>query len=105
MNVRKYFSILKMGEMQQQTVTSPNTKALNDIKASFMKEDLSPWSEYVIDIFSAYGLTPTGLTSEEIFVVLSNIFETKKTFRYLLEVIKSNRYPYTVMMLASKIKM
>lgn len=55
---------------------------------------------YFYDVMSAYGF-PGKISSFEIFFTL----QKKPSFPYLWEVILSNRYPTTIMLLASKIGM
>ena len=60
---------------------------------------------YIRDIFSAYGLSVSGLKQEEKLQFLTDISNTKKTFPYLREAIQSDRHPHTIMLLSSKIGM
>jgi hypothetical protein len=62
-------------------------------------------SPIITDIFLAYGLSPSGLSEEEIAQMINNISQTKKTFGVLQEVVNSNRHPYTVMTISAKVGM
>lgn len=62
-------------------------------------------TSYIIDIFSAYGLCPSGLNDNEIAKIIDNITRTKKTFPFLQDAVQSYRYPYTIMIIAAKIGM
>ena len=60
---------------------------------------------YIIDIFSAYSLSPAGLTIDDISRIINNVVISKKTFPFLQEVINSNRYPTTIFVIANKLGM
>jgi len=60
---------------------------------------------YIRDIFRAYGLSTSGLNHEEQLIVLIELSKLRRTFNFLKEVIESDRYPRTVMLLASKVGM
>jgi hypothetical protein len=64
-----------------------------------------PILSHVTDLFTAYGLCPSGLSDDEINKIINNISQNKKTFPYLQEAIYSNRYPYTIMTISAKIGM
>jgi hypothetical protein len=57
------------------------------------------------DYFIAYGLTSFGLDSNELTTLYQQLKQTKRTFAFLEEAILSNRYPYTIMVIAAKIGM
>ena len=57
------------------------------------------------DILNAYDLSASGLSPSEISTILENLQLHRKTYSYLEEAVKSNRYPYTVMLVAAKIGM
>ena len=57
------------------------------------------------DIFIAYGLYQTGLSSAEIQKKINEIAKIKKTYPYLYNVIYSDRKPITIMKEAEKIGM
>lgn len=57
------------------------------------------------DYFLAYGITSFGLDSNEQAALYQQLKQTKRTFPFLEEVILSNRYPYTIMIIAAKIGM
>jgi len=58
-----------------------------------------------IDVFSAYGLTLTGMDEKTQVIYFQQLHLNKKTCPYLLEVIQSDRHPYTIMKLAHQIGM
>jgi len=60
---------------------------------------------YIRDIFSAYGFSLSSLDHEKQICLLNKISNIKKTFPYLREVVSSDRYPRTIMLLSSKIGM
>lgn len=60
---------------------------------------------YLNDIIKCYDLTIEDLTNEEIDQLLQLIAHSKKTYPFLIQCIESNRYPYTVMVIASKVGM
>lgn len=68
-------------------------------------EQVKPSFCHIMDIFYAYGLSTSGLNESELNRILDNINQTKKTFPYLQRVINSDRYPYTIMTISSKIGM
>lgn len=78
----------------QLTLIAPPEEPLNSLSES-----------YIRDIFIAYGLSISGLKSDEKYRLLTEISHTKKTFPYLREIIKSDRHPHTVMRLSSKVGM
>lgn len=85
---------------------SDSSTYLNDSSLQIVTYDQNkPIMSYIIDIFSAYGLCPSGLSDEEIAKISESISQTKKTFPFLQEVIHSNRYPYTIMTIAAKVGM
>lgn len=51
----------------------------------------------ILDVFYAYGLPPNR--------ELYDSLKSKNTFRYILDVYYSNKHPYTVMIIASKVGM
>lgn len=57
------------------------------------------------DYLLAYGLTPSGLSPSEVKATYHQLRQTKRTFPFLEEAILSNRYPYTIMVIAAKIGM
>lgn len=63
--------------------------------------DLESW----VDLFSAYRLSMAGLTKETQAIYLQQLRLSKRTMPYLLEVILSNRHPYTIIKIAHKIGM
>ena len=65
----------------------------------------TPAFSYIMDIFLAYGLCPSGLNETEISKIVENISRVKKTFPFLQEVINSNRHPYTIMNISAKFGM
>ena len=60
---------------------------------------------YIMDIFLAYGLCPSGLSEIEISKIVENISRVKKTFTFLQKAVNSNRHPYTIMTISSKFGM
>ena len=65
----------------------------------------TPAFSYIMDIFFAYGLCPSGLNEIEISKIVENISRVKKTFPFLQEVVNSNRHPYTIMTISAKFGM
>lgn len=63
----------------------------------------SPDIDY--DYLLAYGLNPSGLNPIEIKSTYDQLRQSKRTFPFLEEVILSNRYPYTIMVIAAKVGM
>lgn len=57
------------------------------------------------DYFLAYGLTPSGLDSDQMDALYQQLKQTKRTFTFLEEAVQSNRYPYIIMVIAAKIGM
>lgn len=57
------------------------------------------------DYLLAYGFTPFGLDPSELIALYQQLKQTKRTFPFLEEAILSNRYPYTIMVIAAKIGM
>lgn len=57
------------------------------------------------DYLLAYGLSSFGLDSNELTSLYQQLKQTKRTFPFLEEAILSNRYPYTIMVIAAKIGM
>lgn len=62
-------------------------------------------NSYIRDIFFAYGLSMSDSNADEKIRLLTEISNTKRTFPYLQEIIKSDRYPRTIMLLSSKVGM
>jgi len=65
----------------------------------------TPAFSYIMDIFLAYGLCPSGLNETEISKIVDNISRVKNTYQFLHEAVNSNRYPYTIMTISSKFGM
>ncbi len=61
--------------------------------------------EHIQEFFRSYGLSMIDIDQNKILEILSDISHKCSTFIYLREVILSDRQPYTIMILASKIGM
>lgn len=59
---------------------------------------------YITEILKAYQISTIGCEELELRNIITKLF-TKKTFQPIVDVVTSNRYPYTIMFIAAKIGM
>lgn len=62
-------------------------------------------STYIADVFMAYRVPFSGLRMNDLNELLNDLIETRRTAKLLLELMSSDRHPYTVMIIASKVGM
>jgi hypothetical protein len=63
---------------------------------------MTSWKQ---DLLLAYGLSPVGLSPEAIDKAVSQLQTAKKTTKIIEQVWRSDRYPYTIMLICAKFGM